>query len=379
MPAEGESPPRPSGLPPLLGAGPGEADALLLLRCLQGITPLSLHAVVWESGSASQALRAIRAGRAGSDGDRAFLAGARPDHIRDQLRRAGARFAPPGHPDYWPALLRLADPPVAVFVRGLPLELGEDRVAVIGSRRPTSVGRAVAVDLGRGLAAAGVSVVSGAAVGTDGAAHLGALDAGGRTVAVLGSGIDTDYPPRNRDLLKRIESAGTIVSEYPPGVPPEPHRFPARNRVIAALSRAVVVVEGAEHSGTRITVEHASELGLDLYAVPGSVTSPLSETPLGMIRDGARMIRGAADLLEDLGIRRAPDAPPPRALPQDERRVLETLAERLLPETVAERAGLSASEALAALIGLELRGLVRCSGGRWERAFVGSTGESRTA
>src|SRR6266516_7075049 len=128
----------------------------------------------------------------------------------------------------------------------------------------------------------------------------GALDAGGSTVAVLGSGIDVAHPARNRGLFERIEASGTLISEYPPGAPAEPFRFPARNRLIAALSRGVVVVEGAAKSGTRITAEHAVDLGLDVFAVPGPVTSPLAETPLGLIRDGATMIRGTADLLEDL-------------------------------------------------------------------------------
>jgi DNA processing protein len=121
-------------------------------------------------------------------------------------------------------------------------------------------------------------------------------------VAVLGSGIDVPHPAGNRALFERIESSGTLVSEYPPGVPAEPFRFPARNRLIAALSRGVVVVEGAAKSGTRITAEHAVELGLDVFAVPGSVTSPLAETPLALIREGAILVRGAEDLLGDLGV-----------------------------------------------------------------------------
>src|SRR5262249_58842483 len=128
--------------------------------------------------------------------------------------------------------------------------------------------------------------------------------AGGLTVAVLGSGIDVPHPRGNLTLFERIVSSGTLVSEYPPGVPAEPFRFPARNRLIAALSRGVVVVEGTARSGTRITAEHATELGLDVFAVPGSVTSPLADTPLALIREGATLIRDADDLLADLGIRR---------------------------------------------------------------------------
>ena len=368
MPADA---PVPAGLPEGLGRGPGETDALLLLRCLLGPTPRSLHALVWSAGSASRALARIRSGGAGSDNDRSFLTNTDVIAIRSGLDRAGARLAAPGDPDYCPAFLRLADPPIAVFVRGRVLDHGDDRVAVVGSRRPTNTGMEVALDLGRGLALAGVVTVSGGAVGIDAAAHRGALDAGGVTVAVLGSGIDVAHPARNRDLFQRIEASGTLVSEYPPGTPAEPFRFPARNRLIAALSRGVVVVEGAAKSGTRITAEHAVDLGLDVFAVPGPVTSPLAETPLGLIRDGATMIRGTADLLEDLRLEGAASGERalPRGLSADEGKVLASLATSMLPSAVAAATGIPVADTLTVLIALEIRGLVRGVGGRFERTF----------
>jgi DNA processing protein len=365
-----ESRPTPFGFPKGFGVGAGEADSLLLLRCLLGPTPRSLHALIWETGSASRALDRIRRG-GGSENDRSFLAQADPDRIRRRVAEAGARFAAPGDADYWPAFLRLADPPVGVFVRGRTLGPGDERVAIVGSRRPTATGREVAQDLARGLASAGMITVSGGAFGIDTAAHRGALDAGGLTVAVLGSGIDAPHPAGNRLLFVRIESMGTLMSEYPPGVPAEPFRFPARNRLIAALSRGVVVVEGATKSGTRITAEHAMDLGLDVFAVPGAVTNPLAETPLGLIREGATMIRGAADLLQDLGvdIDRAGQGRAPEGLSGGEREVFEVLTGAMLPAVVAQAAGISQGDALSALIGLELRGLVRGNGGRFERTF----------
>ena len=368
MPADA---PVPAGLPDGLGRGPGETDALLLLRCLLGPTPRSLHALIWSTGSASRALARIRTGGAGSDNDRAFLANADISAIRSGLDRAGARLAAPGDPDYCPAFLRLADPPIAVFVRGRVLDHGDDRVAVVGSRRPTSTGVEVAADLCRGLALAGVVTVSGGAVGIDAAAHRGALDVGGVTVAVLGSGIDVAHPARNRDLFQRIEASGTLLSEYPPGTQAEPFRFPARNRLIAALSRGVVVVEGAAKSGTRITAEHAVDLGLDVFAVPGPVTSPLAETPLGLIRDGATMIRGTADLLEDLGLDGAASGVRglPRGLSAGEDKVLASLATSMLPSASALAAGIPVTDTLSVLIALEIRGLVRGVGGRFERTF----------
>ena len=359
------------GFPPGFGRGSLEADAVLMLRCLLGPTPRAMHALIWEAGSASAALRRIRIGDAGSDNDRRFLSRADPRAIRRRLDRIGARFAAPGDPDYWAPMLRLADPPVGIFVRGRALDPGDERVAIVGSRRPTATGREVAADLARGIASAGMITVSGGALGIDAAAHRGALDAGGLTVAVLGSGIDVPHPAGNRALFARIESSGTLMSEYPPGVPAEPFRFPARNRLIAALSRGVVVVEGAAKSGTRITAEHAVELGLDVFAVPGSVTGPLAETPLALIREGATLVRGAEDLLGDLGIdaERIGRGPAPQGLSADERRVFEGLTARMLPAAAAEAAGVSPGRALSSLIDLELRGLVRSVGGRFERTF----------
>jgi DNA processing protein len=324
--------------------------------------------LLWDVGSASEAVRAIVAGRAGSDADRRFLADVSAAQIRRVLDRAGARFAAPGHPDYWPAFARLEDPPVGVFVRGIPLEAGDRRVAIVGTRRPTSTGREVATALGRGLADGGVVVVSGAALGIDAAAHRGALEAGGVTIAVLGCGIDVAHPRSNAALVARIAEEGTLVSEYPPGVSAEPHRFPARNRLIAALSEAVVVVEGASRSGTRITAEHASELGLDVFVVPGAVTNPLAETPLALLRDGATPIRDAADLLHDLGLE-AVDRARPRALSAIQERVFAAVTERVLPDVVARGTRLPLGDVVTALVELELRGLIRCVGGRYERTF----------
>ncbi len=221
--------------------------------------------------------------------------------------------------------------------------------------------------------------MSGAAYGIDANSHRGALDAGGRTIAVLGSGIDVGYPRSSADLIARIAETGSVVSEYAPGVPAEPHRFPARNRIVVALAAALVVVEGAAMSGSRISVDHALDLGREVFAVPGPVTSPLAEVPLALIRDGATMIRGADDLLDDLGVSLPAEgttAEPPIELPEEERRVWSSLVEPSLPDVVARSALLSIPDAVAALIRLELRGLVRSTGGRYERTLSG--GQART-
>ena len=369
MPADGDVQ-RPWGFPQGFGEGPGQADAVLALRCLLGITPRTLHEVIWREGTASAGLRAIAAGAAGSDNDRAFLAQTTPTEVRRRLAAAGARFAPPGDPEYWPAFLRLADPPVGVFLRGRPLRLGHQRVGVVGSRRPSRLGVDVARDIGRGLAAAGVVVASGGAIGIDARAHEGALDAGGTTVAVLGSGIDVEYPATNRGLLREIVDRGTLIGEYPPGVPAEPFRFPARNRLIAGLSIAVVIVEGVARSGTRSTADYATQLGLEVFAVPGPVTSPLTEAPHELIRDGARLVRGAGDLLDDLGLEAGAAEPASLdGLPPGEAEALRALAEPMLPDAVSRATGLSIPDTVAALIRLELRGLVQGNGGRYQRTF----------
>jgi DNA processing protein len=335
---------------------------------LLGITPRVLHELIWQVGSASEAVRAIAGGVAGSDNDRTFLRDLVPAEVRRRLVEANARFAVPADPEYWPAFARLADPPVGVFLRGRPLRLGHRRVALVGSRRPSRLGVEVARDLGRGVTAAGLVVVSGGAIGIDARAHEAALDVGGTTVAVLGSGIDVDYPATNRDLLRSIAQRGTLVSEYPPGVPAEPFRFPARNRLIAGLSIGVVIVEGGARSGTRSTADYAVQLGLDVFAVPGPVTSPLSEAPHELIRDGARLIRGPADLLEDLGFEATQvEAVSLDGLPAAEGGVLAALREPMLPDAVSRVAGLSIPDTVAALVRLEIRGLVQGNGGRYRR------------
>lgn len=360
-------PPPPRGWPPGFGVGPDERRAILTLAELRGVRPRAVHAEAWKTGSAGGCLGSVRRGRLGSDRDRRWLPRIDPELTATRAAEAGARLATPADPEYEDRLLDLHDPPACLFLRGRPLEGSADRVAIVGSRKCSELGRDVAEDLGRALVAAGLAVVSGAAHGIDAAAHRGAVRAGGRTVAVLGSGIDVAYPASSRELLERIAECGTIVSEYPPATPAGPSHFPARNRIVVALARALVVVEGEAKSGSRISVDHALDLGREIFAVPGPVTSPLSETPLEMIREGATLIRGAGDLLDDLGVDRAEPPPAPPDLDHGERKVWDALAGRLLPDAVARRAGMSVPDAVTALLGLELRGLIASAGGRYER------------
>jgi DNA processing protein len=256
-----EAAPRSTEYPPAFASTETDRRALLSLSALSGLTARKLLALAAVEGPASACLAAVLEGRAGSRGDRAYVGQIDPEEIAARVAACNARVVAWGEAEYPPSLLDLADPPAVLYVRGRDLRSLRSPVAVVGSRRCSALGREVAVDIGRGLAAVGACVVSGAARGIDTGAHRGALDAAGTTAAVLGSGIDVLYPPGSRRLLEEIELAGAIVSEYPPGVHAEPFRFPARNRIEAGLARALVVVEGAGRSGSMISVDHALDLG----------------------------------------------------------------------------------------------------------------------
>ncbi len=370
MPAESDVP---SGWPTGFSDGEENRQAVALLLGLAGLLPRKLHALAHDVGTAAGCVAAVRAGRAGSQADRRYAADTDAAAVLDATHAMGARLVACGEQEYPPDLEDLADPPVGLFVKGRPLWAITPRVAIVGARRCTALGKEVATELGRGSAGAGVAVVSGAAAGIDSASHRGALAGRGDTIAVLGCGLDVVYPPGNAELLAKMAEAGALVSEYPPGTRPMPFHFPARNRIVVALAEALVVVEGAERSGSLISVEHALDLGRSVFAVPGPVTSPLSAAPLRLIREGATMIRGSADLLEDLGYGRAYSvAPPPHGLDEAERVVFEVVDGSVLPETIAASTGLSVPEAVAVLIRLELAGLVRSVGGRFERRLAAS-------
>lgn len=205
----------------------------------------------------------------------------------------------------YPQLLRQCyDPPPYLFYRGR-MQPEADCLAVVGSRHSTPYGRNVARSFSESLSRNGVTVVSGAARGIDSAAHEGALAAGAPTIAVLGCGVDVCYPPENTRLINQIAETGCVISEYPPGTPPAPGRFPARNRIVAGMSMGVLVVEAAEKSGALITADLAMEENRDVYAIPGSVFSEASRGTHRLIQQGARLVTSAEDLLEELGLHRS--------------------------------------------------------------------------
>lgn len=360
------------GWPAGFGASRAERDALLVLAHLQHMLPRDLHALAWRRGSATSCLTAIRGG-AGTTGDRAIATDVDPRKVEERVRRLGDRLITPADDEYPERLLDLRDPPACLFVRGSSLTEVGLAVAVVGARSCSPYGRDSAVGLASQLAEAGLTVVSGAALGIDGAAHQGALAAGGHTVAVLGSGLDRPHPRTNAALIARIASEGTVVTEYPPGAEARPRWFPARNRIIAGLSNAVLVVEGAEESGSLQTAEFGEDMGRQLMAVPGPIDSPLSPAPHGLIRDGAALIADADDVLAALGFHDRLRVPQPRipgaAGESSEERVLAVLSGRPSSlEAVSEASGVTADSAMVALSALELRGEVRIEGGRYRRA-----------
>ena len=266
-----------------------------------------------------------------------------------EIRRLRRRDA-----DYPRLLSAIHDPPPALFVRGSGGSelLSQSAVAMVGARACSSYGRSVARSLGRELAAAGLVVVSGMARGIDGEVHRGALESG-ITVAVLGCGIDRDYPAAHAELARRICERGLIVSEYEPGIEPAPWRFPARNRIIAGLSEATVVVEARERSGALITADFALEEGRDVFAVPGEITSALSAGTNALIRLGAIPVTCAGDILELFDL--VPAKPEGAPLGPDAQALLESLRDRALTADELMRvSGVQPAQASAALVELEL-------------------------
>lgn len=407
--------------PPDVGRADG-CDALhaetldrLRLAATAGVSPRTIARWIARFGSAGAVLTAppeLLARVPGVGGARAGLLRAAPtraDACRDldRARAAGATILFPGSPGWPEALDELADPPPVLFVRGdlaaalaggaapepLRAVLRGRGVAIVGSRRASAYGAARAQSLARELASVGVPVVSGLARGVDAAAHRGALDGGGQTLGVLGGGLARFYPPENVPLAREIVCGrGAVVSEFALDMPPLPHHFPRRNRLLAAFAVAVVVVEAAERSGSLVTADHALDLGREVLAVPGRVDAPNSRGVHRLLREGAALCEGIADVLRAVGIdaqvapadtaetpaaghggsgteRRASttdDAPP---CGRTEAALLAALAEEELDaDALLERTGLDPSSGLVALTALELRAaIVQGRDGRYAR------------
>ncbi|HST04686.1 MAG TPA: DNA-processing protein DprA [Chloroflexia bacterium] len=292
-----------------------------------------------------------------------------PDREMGRLDDAGAQVLTWESENYPERLREVDDAPPVLYVLGEIAPQDSFAVAIVGTRRITPYGRAATAQLASELAQAGVTVVSGLARGVDTVAHSTSIESGGRTLAVLGSGVDIIYPPENKTLARRIvdEGAGAIISEYPLGTLPEPTNFPPRNRIISGLSLGVLVVEAGEKSGALITVSFALEQNRDVFAIPGPITSRMSDGPNRLLKQGAKCVTCAQDILDELQIGMVSEhVEAVRSLPTDptERMLLEYLQESSQHiDELTNLSGLPASTVSAVLTMMELKGMVRHLGG----------------
>jgi DNA processing protein len=345
----------------IAGIGP-----ILLQRLYQHFGTLStawtapLPAIAEVDGIGGKLLEAIRNGRLQLE----------PAALLEEHLERNLTFWTPADPDYPRLLLEIPSPPPILYYRG-QVNLQENQgaipmVGIVGTRNATEYGRRWTRKISAALARHGFTVVSGMASGIDTEAHRHCLEAGGRTIAVLGTGIDIAYPPSNQKLYEQIQEQGLVLSDYAPGTPPEGKNFPPRNRIIAGLSRAVLVMEAAQRSGALITARYANEFNRDVYVLPNSLDRPQSLGCLELSNRGAQMILGEAQLLEMLGeIPQLdvvqPQLAPPPDLPPSLARVWDAIAtaEELIPfDAIVSQSGLSASEVSSALLQLELLELV---------------------
>lgn len=347
---------------------------LTLLR-----TPASrdnLRAALQTAGSAEAVLTSGSRllARLGLDDEaREWLAGpdaARIDADLEWLEQPDCHLLTPDNPAWPPQLTEIPDPPLALFVRGNSTLLAEPQLAIVGSRNPTPTGDETAVDFARQLARSGLVITSGLALGIDGASHRGALKANGATIAVCGTGLDRIYPARHRTLGHEVATRGALVSEYPLGAGPLKRHFPERNRLVSGLSLGVLVVEAAHRSGSLISARLASEQGREVFAIPGSIHNPLARGCHRLIRDGAKLVEQAADILEELApqLRLASDdtSVADFGQPTDvgENRVLKYIDYAPTSvDCVVERTGLTPAAVSAMLLTLELQGSIAAAPG----------------
>jgi DNA processing protein len=356
------------------GIGPGRLSALLAhFGAVEHVLAASARQVAELPGFGQELARRVAAAGTAQGRERARAA-------LEALRRAGARVVT-AEDDVYPLAFRtLPDPPLVLYALGDVHLLGDAGIGIVGTRAPTDYGRRTAAGLARELTRAGYTIVSGMAKGIDAVAQAAALDAGGATVGVLGHGIDRVYPSENRYLFARVRERGLLISELPPGEEPMAGNFPRRNRLIAALSAGVLVVEMGEKSGAKHTVDYALEQGKEVFAVPGPIGSPASAGTNQLLKEGARLVTSVRDVLEELqgvGLPPRPVAaqaaadlsPPPRVAPPDlgpeEARVFALLGdEPRHVDELAAAAAMATSTALTALLGLELRDLVESLPGK---------------
>jgi DNA processing protein len=347
-----------------------EAGYWLALNRAPGVGPRIFMRLLEQFGSPREVFaagKAIRYIRDLSETTRAYLR--EPDW--SAVERDQAWLEQPDHhlltikdAAYPERLQQIASPPSILFVHGAVQVLSSPQLAIVGSRHPSPAGLENAYEFARYLAAAGLTITSGLALGIDGASHRGALASRGITIGVAGTGLDRVYPGRHRDLAHEIAAQGALVSEFPLGTPPRRENFPRRNRVISGLTLGTLVVEATRKSGSLITAQFAAEQGHEVFAIPGSIHNPLARGCHELIRQGAKLVEKTTDILEELAPQflgfRPPSAPAsPPVTDADSQRVLKALGHDLTPiDVIVERSGLTAEVVSSILLMLELEGLV---------------------
>ncbi|MBI3240727.1 MAG: DNA-protecting protein DprA [Chloroflexi bacterium] len=345
---------------------------------VKGIGPAKVRALLDHFGNLASAWQANRfdlqeAGldKRSIDSLEAARKGMDLDTLLADVEKAGFKLLCWDDDNYPRRLREVPNPPPLIYVHGAFADRDDWAVSVVGTRRATAYGKEVARELAGALAAAGVTVVSGLARGVDAAAHVAALEAGGRTIAVLGSGLDKIYPYEHTTLARQIADSGAVISDYPLGTPPESNNFPPRNRIISGLALGVIIVEAGDESGALITADFAAEQGREVFAVPGNIFNRTSRGPNRLIQAGAKIVLSAENVLEELNLKMVAHQAEARAqLPlleganDNERNLLSHLsAEPLHADELSALASLPIAAVSSALAMMELKGLVRQVGG----------------
>ena len=374
-----------SGIPSVTGRK--KIQSWLALSLVPGMGPVTCNKLVAHFGSpekvlaaGSSSLTAVASLRKES---LAALSGEGRQHLEDLANKEIDRAAEkniaiiPGDDPLYPALLKnIHDPPIVLYVLGAPELLNCRGIGIVGSRAATHYGKEVAGQMAASLSRQGFTIISGLALGIDTAAHNGALAAEGKTIAVLGCGIDRVYPPGNHNLYRSIASAGAVVSEYPLGTKPDNFRFPARNRIISGLSLGIVVVEAANRSGSLITAKHALEQGREVFAVPGRIDSVKSAGTHTLLQQGAKLVHSINDIVEEFPAALLQQSAEEPGMEEDEHVFFENLSQKeaelfgfieVYPRTfddIIKESGFTAQQTNELLLLLELKGMVQTLPGK---------------
>lgn len=356
-----------------------EAILWIALTLIQGLGPARIKSIFTELGSVQGIFDAGEIELSSLEGIGPKVARSIVNGRKEALEKAASvvpdRFkaVPLACKEYPERLFNIYDPPPVLFIDG-DMDLSDcPAVAIVGTRRATSYGREVTEDIVRGLVAAGIVIVSGLAIGIDACAHAAALRNGGRTVAVLGNSLDTVYPFCNRKLAEEITKSGALVSEIPKEIPVDKWMFPRRNRIISGLSMGTVVIEGSEDSGSLITARFALDQDREVFAVPGPAGKNLSAGPNSLIKQGAKLVENAGDILEELNIgyrkgRSGRNAPDLASFPEDERKILALIKDEAVHiDKLVSDTGMHLSDVYPVLTGIVVRGIAEELPGKYYR------------